>query len=409
MKITKFILIWYCILSWSASAQSVMNQYESALRLLEQGKSIEASKIFSQIITDKPYYYDAYVGRARCFVLEGKEKEALADFSKALEIKSNWHEALYYRGQMHSSAGRHRQALSDYEASLRSRQGWIPALQAKGNTLWMLGRKEEAVKALDEAITQASERKVASLYIDRARMRAGISQEQGAVDDLGIAIALPGAHDSLLLLRAELLLPLGDTLEALKDYDRYLGRNPVDRAARMRRALLNTSRGEYALALGDLNQLVQDEKVTNDAGLYEARGICQLRLGQPAGAVSDFSRALALERTRDELYLLRAEAYAGQGKDEAALADYRRLIRFGSDDPRPWIGRAKYFIGRKKYDLALADLNEAIKARPTPEGHYQRAICYYELKDDRKACEDLQEAATLGHAEASRRAKEFCR
>ncbi|MBE0642044.1 MAG: tetratricopeptide repeat protein, partial [Bacteroidales bacterium] len=267
MKIAKFILIWYCILSWSLSAQSVMNQYEAGLRLLDEGKSVEASKIFSQIITDKPYYYDAYVGRARCFAKEGKEKEALADFSKALEIKSNWYEALYYRGQMHSSAGRHRQALSDYDASLRSRQGWIPALQAKGNTLWELGRKEEALKALDEAIALAAERKVLSLYIERSRMRAGISKAQGAVDDLTIAIALPGAHDSLLLLRAELFLPLGDTLEALKDYDRYLGRNPGAKAARMRRALLNTSRGEYTLALGDLSRLIQDDKVTNDVRL----------------------------------------------------------------------------------------------------------------------------------------------
>ncbi len=409
MKILKFILLLFLIPWPPLGAQSILNHYEAGLKLLEGGSTAAAYQIFNQIITERPYYYDAYVGRARCHAMEGREKEAMDDFAKALEIKPGWYEALFYRGQQHEKTGRYRQALGDYEACLRARQGWVPAMRSRGSTLWKLGRKDEALKALDEAIARTEEQPVAGLFTDRARMRAGTSQPNGAVEDVGKALSLPGAHDSLYLFRAKLMLGLADTLAALKDIDRYLGRIPDDQPVRKQRALLHTSRREYALALKDLNHLIQELKITSDAVLYEARGICQLRLGQPAGAVSDFSRALAMDRENDEWYLLRAEAYAVQGKDEAALADYRRLIRFGSDDPRPWIGRAKYYIGRKKYDLALADLNEAIKAHPTAEGHYQRAICYYELRDDRKACEDLQVAATLGHAEAARRAKEFCR
>ena len=391
------------------SAQSILSAYESGLRLLESGKISEARLKFDEIIAIRPYYYDAYVGRARTYVAEDKEKEALADFSTALGIKEGWYEALYYRGLLHFSKGRYRPALSDLEECLRNREGWLPAMLARSSVQRRLGKNADALLTLNDAVNKAKERPWLDLFIARGILLRDMGKARAGLEDISAALKMSLAPDSLLLIRSKLLLGVGDTSSAIRDLGTYLGKYPSDAAPRRERALLHVATGGCAAAVSDLNILIDEQRIKEDAVLYEARAHCYLRLGDPEKAVSDLTRATMYDRDNDGLYLQRAEAYAAQGKDNAALADFRRLIRFGSTDPRPWIGRAKYYIDRKRWDLALADLDEAVKAQPTPEGHYLRAVCYYEMKNDRKACEELDTAAGLGHQEAIRMAKEFCK
>lgn len=409
MKAIKFIPFISIFFVFSLHAQSILNTYESGVRLLEDGKNQEARKKFEEILEIRPYYYDAYVGLGRCDAAEGKEKEALEHYQQALDAKPGWFEAYYHRGLLHYSYARYRQALADFESCLENRKGWIPAMLEKARCQDKLGKTSAGISTLDAAISRMQERPIIELYITRAIFLEKEGRLQESQEDLGSALKMDKAPDSLLLRRSKVSLMLYDTAFAIRDLSSWLGKYPDHIEARKTRALSYRRMGDCPAAISDLNTLIDDMRIKNDASLFHARGLCFLSQDKPEQAVGDFTRAAASDRNNDSYYLLRAKAYSMQGKDNAALADFRRLIRFESEDPRPWIGRARYYIEREKWELALADLDEAIKRKASADAHYQRAICYWELKNNRKACQDLEAAAELGHPKALERVDEFCR
>jgi len=409
MRTIKFILPLVLFSFTSLKAQSVLHLYEEGLRLLESGKSTEARERFSEVITLRPYYYDALVGRARTWLAEGRGEEALTDLSQALTVKPGWHEAHYYRGLYYYEQGQYRKATSDVEQCLADRPAYLPGILLNAAILESTGRMDEALRQLSAAVEDRHDRPDQALLIRRGLLLKRMGQEREAIKNLDQVIRMGSYPDSLLLIRAVLQRNTGNPEQAIADLSTYISRHPSEKDPRQLRARLLMEDSAYQQAMQDLDHLIDVLKIKDNADLYHLRGLALIRSGRPGDATGDLSRASALDRGNDEHILLRAEAYAAMGNENAALADYRRLIRLGSTDPRPWLARAKFYMDRKRWDLALDDLNEGIKAQSTAEGHYQRAICWYELKEEKKACADLRAAAELGHTEAARQIKSYCR
>jgi tetratricopeptide (TPR) repeat protein len=408
MKGIPFILLSVCLLCSNVSAQSVLQKYETGISLLRQGKSGEARAVFDEIIAMRPYYYDAWVGRGRAWLMDGLEKAAMEDFDKALELKPGWYEAHYYRALLHYTYDRLKPALSDLEKCLQSEERHGQAWFLKGKIQRDLGQLSSAEAAFTQAIRYGRDDVKAAALAGRARLKHRMGKTGEAIADLSEVLKESRNWDSLYLLRSEWFALQGDTNEAIADLSIYLSRDPSEKEARFKRAGFHFQTGDYAASRKDMDHLINAHPREALADWFELRAEVLMKMQEADAAVGDINKALALDRSREYLYLRRAEAYAASGKDNAALADYRRLIRLGSDDPRPWIGRASYYMKHKRWELALDDLNTAIKVKPTAEAHYQRAICFYELKNDDKACQDLKAAAGMKHLEAQKMSMRFC-
>ena len=409
MRGISFILL-LCWFSLPAvPAQSVLQKYESGLSLLEKGRPAEARAVFDEIITMRPYYYDAWVGRGRAWMLEGNPQAALEDFNQALEQKPGWYEAHYYRALLHFENARPRQALADLEKCLQSEERHPGAWTMKGRIMAASGQTGGAESAFSQAVLFGQGEVKAFALLQRAILRQAQGRSAEAIEDVSNALKQSSGADSLFLLRAQWYEKEGDTAKAMADLSTFLQKYPAHIGARQRRAELHFQNGSLPAARKDLDYLIGNYPRDARAEWYELRAGILLAMQEADAAVADINKALALDRSREYLYLRRAEAYALAGKDNAALADYRRLIRLGSADPEPWIGRAKYYMKYQRWELAADDLSASLKAGPTAEAHYQRAICYYELKENNKACQDLKAAADLDHPEAPKMLERFCR
>jgi tetratricopeptide (TPR) repeat protein len=95
------------------------------------------------------------------------------------------------------------------------------------------------------------------------------------------------------------------------------------------------------------------------------RGKAQAALQRPAGAIRDFSRAIALNGRYGEAYGNRAEAMATLRRYREALDDYTAAITFGAKNARIYLGRASIYRHLKKPGLALEDVAEAKSLDPS--------------------------------------------
>jgi tetratricopeptide (TPR) repeat protein len=110
--------------------------------------------------------------------------------------------------------------------------------------------------------------------------------------------------------------------------------------------------------------------------IYYDRGIARLEKMDVDGAVSDFTRAIALNPYLDDA----------------------------------WIYRGNIRAGQRKLDEALKDLNKAIELNPKKAIAYiNRGSVLYLMNYKRGACSDWMKANQLGNRYASEMIKNYCR
>lgn len=86
--------------------------------------------------------------------------------------------------------------------------------------------------------------------------------------------------------------------------------------------------------------------------------------GDLAKAIEHCSKAIAVEPTLEDAYILRASLYKRRGDLDAAIADQTKLIELTQGMTMFLVYRAELYLMQNKTDAALADLNMAIDKRP---------------------------------------------
>lgn len=127
-----------------------------------------------------------------------------------------------------------------------------------------------------------------------------------------------------------------------------------------------------------------------------ARGQQKGLQGDKAGAIADYTSAIALNASDAEAFYQRANARYDMGAREQAVQDYTQAIKVN-----PSHSKAIYNRGLARRDLgdkrgALEDFTSAVRLNPNDaDAYYQRALAYYDLSDYRTAIEDYTQAIRL--------------
>ena len=145
---------------------------------------------------------------------------------------------------------------------------------------------------------------------------------------------------------------------APKDAERYLRRGIAYRG----------TGGDHKKAIEDFSTVI---KLTpNSLKAYELRGSSRGIINDNAGAVADYTAAIALEKKSDPkadlsgYYSLRAAQLKSQGKFDAALADYSELIRLNPRDANQLVYRADIYEKKGDKARAIADYRRALEIDP---------------------------------------------
>ncbi len=252
----------------------------------------------------------------------------------------------------------------------------------------------------------------------------------GALEDLGVALALAPTHAWSYYLRAQAHRGLGDLKKAEADLTRALEHQPKFCEAAWLRAMVVEgldaqledwgraiahcpdptqpliARAGTLLDAGRLDDARKDVEALLQRAPANATGhglLCALeeQAGRPAEAEAACSQALALDATQPEARKLRARIRLERAEYAGALADFDEVLKLEPTNPFTLVGRGGARRGLGDRDGALKDADAAIATDPEAWGaHALRIAVRLEKGDARGAREDCVWVAE--HAPAER-------
>jgi tetratricopeptide (TPR) repeat protein/tRNA A-37 threonylcarbamoyl transferase component Bud32 len=321
-----------------------------------------------------------YLLRASAWGELGQFARAEADFETALRAPlpdAARYGLLINRGVLRIRQGRLEKARDDLQQAIalrpRQYQGYLNLAQAylKGEQL------PEALAQLDQAIRL--EPGLAPLYRTRARLHILRQDQTAALADLDRAIRLEAGTSPPAL--TEDHLERGRLLQQRKDFQGALAACDAALRLRPRDAQAHRLRAEALLELKRLPEALQSlddclKYGSPEAGVFRARAALRVRLGQCAGAQTDYTRALELEPDAPT-YAARGWCYLVADVARLALPDFEEAIRLDPDLGDAYAGRgyARSLLGEDR--LAVQDAEEALRhGPPSPRLYYNVARLY---------------------------------
>ena len=173
-------------------------------------------------------------------------------------------QALFYAGCSAYSARHYTEALTNFTTSAELYPLHADTYNMLGRTKWWLGDYHGAIEAYNKAI--ALEPKCGGYYSNRGQSELSLK-----------------------------MMP-----ETLADFNRAIRLDPKNAQAHFNRGTFEfLYQTNYPAALADLNQAIQLDSDPHEEDIFYWRGIMKEELGDSAGAVGDYQRALALNTNAD--------------------------------------------------------------------------------------------------------------
>jgi tetratricopeptide (TPR) repeat protein len=153
------------------------------------------------------------------------------------------------------------------------------------------------------------------------------------------------------------------------------------------------------LNIEKLTSLINDGKVT-DVDLeraYKDRGCIHESFAEDTQAITDYSKALALDPNDAEAYFIRGRTYGNARMYTQALADYDATLRLAPDDSETYYRRGHIFEDAlHEHAKAVADYTASIRLDPgNPAAYEMRAISYSNLGRKVEAAADSETGKRL--------------
>jgi tetratricopeptide (TPR) repeat protein len=294
-----------------------------------------------------------------------------------------------------------RNATDELQQAIRLDPKLFPAYLNLAQVYQKQGKSADALAQLDKALDIAQADKevgpatLAALYRERAQFQAQRRQGQAALEDYERAISLkPMAADYVE--KAQLLLFAGKFEAAAAACATALKLRPGYATAYrwQAEALLNLRRyRETLVALDSYEQLGRPP-----VEFYRTRGLTREKLGDAAGAVADFSRALQLApdaatyAQRGWAYLLHYDA------SRLALPDFEEALRRDPENSDVYTGRGYALVQIGKYQAGVADAEKALAHKPVNARLLYKAARIYA-----QAAGKMDAAGPLGDSQREQR------
>jgi tetratricopeptide (TPR) repeat protein len=325
-------------------------------------------------------------------VLAGESKarfeDAEADFARALELGLDdrlRYVLLLNRGALRVQRKQFAEAAADFERAIALDGTRYNAYASLAQTLRLLGKPQEAVLRVEEAIARAPQ--VGVLYRMRALARLDRpelckTESEQVLSDLAESArldapwGLAGAGDHAR--RGRLLIRLGRATDALSAANAALSVAPGLTDAHLVKIAALLELGQYRDSLASCDAALASGRPS--AALYRLRG--RVRVGQKdiAGAVEDFTRALALQ-PEDSIAVRceRGRAYLMSGAADLALSDFETAVQLDPSKPEGYAGRALARVRKGSLQDGVGDAEKAIElAGGVAKFVYDAAAAYAE-------------------------------
>jgi tetratricopeptide (TPR) repeat protein len=167
-------------------------------------------------------------------------------------------------------------------------------------------------------------------------------------------------------IRGKALISKGQGKPALEAYDEALRLDPNSAEVLQERGTFNLNTKRYKEALADLDRLVE---LRADEKSHTYRGHARLQLGDKAGALADYQKALEFDpKFRDALNNLSA-LFAQAKEHRQALPYVNTLIEIAPEVANYWYSRADIYVALGDFESANRDCAKYRELAPgDPDG-----------------------------------------
>lgn len=235
---------------------------------------------------------------------------------------------------------------------------------------------------------------MADPYFYRALAKLQLDDYQGAEEDCTLALDRNQFKVEAYKLRGFARQCLGRDSLAVEDFDRGLEYNPTDQYFLFYKAIAQTELHRLDDAEATMRDMLRQYPSFADG--YTARARLRAEQGDTLAAIRDLGRAIDLNRTQVNPWLMRSELRSKRGEWESALSDMEEAIRLRPDDAAFHINRA--YLRYNVDDLygAMEDYNRALAIEPTSKAAlFNRALLRLEVRDYPHAEEDLTQVLEM--------------
>jgi tetratricopeptide (TPR) repeat protein len=169
-----------------------------------------------------------------------------------------------------------------------------------------------------------------------------------------------------------------DYENAKRDYDQAvkLGARPIQP---MRRQLLLSGKHVDAATVGDPEEAWHlfagvSGLEPRSADSYRGRGDIRIKVGDVAGGITDYARAIELQPDDTLNYTRRGNAFVRLGEWQNALADLTKAVELSPNDATSYQNRAVVYFRMSNYGQAWADIEQCQKLGGTPHPDFLKAL-----------------------------------
>ncbi len=320
--------------------------------LLAMGDVNEALKYMPE--SNRELRFDALCLRAGIYMNTGRYAQALADLTSALDIEPNSFSTIYQKATAEYNLEQYPAAKVDYQRLLRMNSRSADA---------MLGLARVAVKEsnlglandyLDQAV--AVDPNNADTYLRRASVRQLMGNDNGAVDDLVLALSINSTNPRAV----DALVKYADTnySAVINGLTSAIQQAPKNALFWYLRAQIAQGHNHFAPAIRDYRKIL-DEKLYNYRGIYASLAECEMNMGQYQQALDDVDYALAGITDNAVYYILRSQALRALGRNSEAIEAAAKALAVKPGNPEALMQMAQCYIDEKNYKEAADLLGEA--------------------------------------------------
>ncbi|HBB94076.1 MAG TPA: hypothetical protein DC054_01680 [Blastocatellia bacterium] len=400
----------------AANQESAEEVIKRGLNEFEKGDYKAALELFTQAIALKPddpraYFYKGMLADETIFLdyLPFPHDPAVKEYTKAIELNPKYADAYFRRGLDQWELEK---KIADFDLAIQNNPRYARAYYQRG-----MARTDELPDWLQRAgdiafgifpSTKTPEKdylKALEVYTPTIRR---------AIEDFTEAIRIEPDFTDAYFERARASAELKDYKSAVEDFLVVLRREPANVGAHYKLGLAHFDLGDYRKAIEDFTHAL--ELKPGNSTYYSKRGLARFKLGDKDGALDDYLQSLRGhpdKLPKDYLQTLKANPKINDAY-YATIEEFLPEILGGVQDKnkvaevyyeRAMLSRYYWSVwGNEDEDTetTIQNFTEAIQHRPGyADAYYQRALVYYERKEDASAVGDFTQAIQLSPQDGS--------
>lgn len=231
--------------------------------------------------------------------------------------------------------------------------------------------------------------KLAKPYFYRAIAKLNLEDFAGAEVDATLAIERNPFITDAFEVRGVARQNQGKNSQAINDYDRVLEMMPDSRGVLFNKAMAQTETKDFKGATETFETLIR--KFPRFDNAFIGRSRLKLLMKDTIGAKEDIDKALGLNTSSINAYLIRADIYINSDKDyKSALTDLNTVIRLNPEFAGYYVHRAYLKYMTDDIYGAFEDYEEALKRDPLNKvARFNRGLLRAEVHDTNNAIDDF--------------------